>query len=196
MPRSPAVRAAVLGGAILGLALLFAFGFSSLCDDPTADLADLKRLAEGREPGWARREWGGVTWLVNSGDFYLAEGHANGVWLRGEARSTAYVVTPAPVEAVGWTAYSPLDGNVLTADGGGERVRVVFDTPGKRAGTPVEVAVRPVGHDVGFLADSKHEVVYRLELTTSEGWIPAVAEAGNRDGRFLSVFLSFTGGPP
>jgi hypothetical protein len=60
----------------------------------------------------------------------------------------------------------------------------------------IEVAVEPIARDLGFLPRTRHEYLYRLDLATTEGWMPARRDEGSEDHRYLSTFLSFTGGPP
>ena len=158
---------------------------------------ELTLLPGGRIPGYAFVNYGQGTWVLPKQNFFAQERHPNGVWVRGSSRSQVIVVSPIELETVYFTAYSPLPGNVLTVDGGGERVVVDFaDQAAREQGAPVEVAVEPIARDLGFLPRARHEYFYRLEVATTEGWLPARREEGSGDFRYLSTFLSFTGGRP
>jgi hypothetical protein len=115
----------------------------------------------------------------------------------GVDRSEVIVVSPIPLSTVFFTAFSPLPETVLTVDSGVEREIVRFDAEAaRRDGVPVEVAVRPIARDLGYLDRAPHEYFYRLELSTHGGWMPARRDPESQDYRFLSTFLSFTGGGP
>ncbi|HEX9941327.1 MAG TPA: hypothetical protein VGG03_04870, partial [Thermoanaerobaculia bacterium] len=83
--------------------------------------------------------------------------------------------------------------NELVLDSGADRLRVRFDTEGKREGTPVELAVEPVARDLGFFSPSGRDYFYRFTLETTGGLVPARRDPGSRDARDLGVFLDFTG---
>lgn len=158
---------------------------------------ELTLLQGGRVPGYAFVNFGQGTWVVPKYNFFAQERHPNGVWVRGASRSQVIVVSPIPLETVYFTAFSPVPGNMLTVQSGGERVVVDFAEPAARErGVPIEIAVEPIARDLGFLPRSPHEYFYRLDVATREGWMPARRDEGSEDHRYLSTFLSFTGGPP
>jgi hypothetical protein len=158
---------------------------------------ELTLLQGGRVPGYAFVNYGQGTWVVPKQNFFAQERHPNGVWVRGSSHSQVTVVSPIELATVYFTAYSPVPGNVLTVDGGGERAVVDFaDQAARERGAAVEVAVEPVARDLGFLPRSRHEYFYRLEISTTEGWMPTRRDEGSQDHRYLSTFLSFTGAPP
>lgn len=158
---------------------------------------ELTLLPGGRIPGYAFVNFGQGTWVVPKQNFFAQERHPNGVWVRGSSRSQVIVVSPIELATVYFTAFSPVPGNVLTVDGGGERVVVDFaDQAAREEGAAIEVAVEPVARDLGFLTRSRHEYFYRLEIATTEGWMPARRDEGSEDHRYLSTFLSFSGAPP
>ncbi len=149
-----------------------------------------------RLPGYLLRSWGRGTWAFPAGDVYAAEGHPHGVWLRGGAEAELVLASPEPVESIAFTAFSPLPGNVLTVDAGGEAVIVRFDSPGKRAGVAVTMPAEPAARGLGFFPRAPGDAVYRVRVTTTEGWVPGRRDPGSADPRYLSTFLSFTGEPP
>lgn len=154
---------------------------------------ELTLLPGDRLPGFFKRAWGDALWIVPRRSFFAEENHPNGVWVRGATRSEVIVVSPAPLEKLAFTVYSLAADNELTLDSGVERLRVRFDTQGKRDGTPVELAVAPVTRDLGFFPGSPRERVYRLTLETTAGLVPARAWRDSPDPRDLGVFLDFTG---
>lgn len=159
---------------------------------------ELTLLPGGRIPGYAFVNYGQGTWVVPKQNFFAHERHPNGVWVRGASRSQVIVVSPIPLQTLFFHAFSPLPGNVLTVEGrGGDRVVVDFaDAAARERGVPIEVAVEPIARDLGFLQRTPHEYFYELEIATTEGWMPARRDEGSQDHRYLSTFLSFTGGPP
>lgn len=141
-------------------------------------------------PGYAARVVGDAVWLLPQDAFFTGEPNPRGVWMRGATAAEVFVVTPAPVERLTFGVRALAEQTVVTADGGGERLRVAFDTPGKREGVPLALAVAPVARDLeGFFP---RETYYRLELCASDGLIPARRDTKSRDGRLLGVFLDFT----
>jgi hypothetical protein len=181
-----AVRAAVAVGLLAPAALAIAL---TGCAAPHA--ADLASLAAGQTPGFVRREWGGATWIVPDDDFFAGERNPAGVWVRGGVTTTAYVVSAAPLDALRLILSTPFAEQAVSLDGGGDRVRVRFDSEGKRGGTPIVLPLAEVAHDVGFLKGQKHEHVYRVTIESATGWVPGLLDADNRDGRYLGVFLNF-----
>lgn len=154
---------------------------------------ELTLLPGDHLPGFFRRTWGNALWIVPRQSFFAEENHPNGVWVRGGARSEVIVVSPAPIPKLAFTVYSLAADNELTLDSGVERLRVRFDTQGKRDGTPVEIALTPATRDLGFFPAAPRERVYRLTLETTAGLVPARAYRDNGDPRDLGVFLDFTG---
>ena len=120
---------------------------------------------------------------------------ATSAQVTGKLYSSDYAA-PTPLDALWFTAWSPLPNNVLTLDSGSDRVVVAFDTPGKRSGVPVELQIEPVARDLGFLAGARREYIYRFTLETTDGWMPARKDPESQDHRYLSTFLSFTGEGP
>lgn len=158
---------------------------------------ELTLLPGGRLPGYAFVNFGQGTWVVPKQNFFAQERHPNGLWVRGASRSQVTVVSPIPLETVYFRAFSPLQGNVLTVESGAGRAVVDFADPAARqAGVAVEIPVEPTARDLGFLGRAPHEYFYRLDISTTQGWMPARRDEGSEDHRYLSTFLSFTGGPP
>jgi hypothetical protein len=157
---------------------------------------ELTLLSNGRLPGYSTQTWGDAVWILPQSSFYAEERHPHGVWVRGGTRSEVIVVSPRPIAHLAVTVYDLSPDNVLTLDGGAGRLTVRFDTQGKRGGTPVDLAVRPVAHGLGFFPDSAHERFYRLILETTAGTVPARVDPNSRDSRNLGVFLDLTGEGP
>lgn len=158
---------------------------------------ELTLLSGGRVPSYAFVNYGQGTWVLPKQNFFAQERHPNGVWVRGSSASEVHVVSPIPLETVFFTAYSPLADNVLTVESAGERREVTFTDPAaRRDGAAVEIAVEPTARNLGFLPRAEREYFYRLEIATTTGWMPARRDEGSEDHRYLSTFLSFTGGPP
>ncbi|HEX2164719.1 MAG TPA: hypothetical protein VHM02_12280 [Thermoanaerobaculia bacterium] len=158
---------------------------------------ELTLLSGGRVPGYALVNYGQGTWVLPKQNFFAQERHPNGVWVRGASESEVWVVSPIPLETVFFTAWSPLPDNVLTVESAGERREVTFTDPAaRRDGVPVEIAVEPAARNLGFLPRADREYFYRLDVATTSGWMPARRDEGSEDHRYLSTFLSFTGGPP
>lgn len=155
---------------------------------------ELTLIGYGRIPGYAVRDWGQGAWLVPKHNFFTMEPHPNGVWVRGASRSEVIVVSPTPIDAVRFNVQSLSDQNELTLDSGVDRVKVRFDTEGKRGGTPVELKLKPVARDLGFFPGAPGEYFYRFALTTTDGIMPARRDPASQDYRYLGVFLDFTGG--
>ncbi len=155
---------------------------------------ELTLIGFGRIPGYSVRDWGQGAWVVPKENFFYMEPHPNGVWVRGGSRSEVTIVSPTPLAAIRFTAYSLSAENVLTLDGGEERVVVRFDTDAKRNGTPVEVKLDPVAKNLGFFPGAPEEHFYRLILTSTDGVMPARRDPTNQDFRYLGTFLDFTGG--
>lgn len=157
---------------------------------------ELTLLPGDHLPGFFTRTWNDAVWLVPRGTFFAGERHPHGVWVRGATRSEVIIVSPHPLARVAFTAYSLAPGNVLTVASGGERLTVRFDTEGKRNGTPVELALRPAAHDLGFFPQPSGESFYRLTFDISGGLVPARVDSKSQDPRYLGVFLDFTGEGP
>ncbi|HEY9422211.1 MAG TPA: hypothetical protein VIW92_12410, partial [Thermoanaerobaculia bacterium] len=98
---------------------------------------ELTLLPGNRLPGVITRTWGDALWIVPRRNFFAEENHPNGVWVRGATRSEVIVVSPAPLSRLSLTVHSLAADNELRLDTGVDRLRVRFDTEGKRAGTPV-----------------------------------------------------------
>ncbi|HEX2254062.1 MAG TPA: hypothetical protein VHQ65_12400 [Thermoanaerobaculia bacterium] len=157
---------------------------------------ELTLLSGGSIPGYALRNWGQGVWVLPKQNFFHAERHPNGIWVRGASRSEVVVVSPVPLRTIHFTAYSPLPDNVLTVESGVARVAVPFSEEENRDGVVVELPVEPVARDLGFLQGARREYFYRFTLSTTDGWMPARVEPDSPDYRYLSAFLSFTGDPP
>lgn len=140
-------------------------------------------------PGFIAQTWGDALWVF-PGTFFAGERHPHGVWVRGGTRSEVIVVSPKPLSRLSFLVYSLAADNemILTSNAG--RFRVRFDTEGKRNGTPVELAVEPVAHNLG-LFPSDH--FYRFTLETTGGLVPSRYDRKSADPRNLGVFLDFTG---
>lgn len=157
---------------------------------------ELTLLQNGRIPGYWFRNWGQGVWVLRKDAFFGQENHPNGIWVRGDSRSEVVVASPRPLDSIWFTAYSPLPNNVLTLESDAETVRLAFDTPGKRSGVPVELALEPTARDLGLLAGARQEYLYTFTVETTDGWMPARKDPESGDYRYLSTFLSFTGDPP
>ncbi|HVR98165.1 MAG TPA: hypothetical protein VMW27_16220 [Thermoanaerobaculia bacterium] len=155
---------------------------------------ELTLLTGGSLPGYTARTWGGAIWVVPRDNFYVDESHPNGVWVRGASRSEVVVISPEPIDRLRFEALSLSAENVLTVDSGRETAKVRFDTEGKRQGAPIDLATRLAARDIGVLAPAQPEYLYRLTLTTTDGWMPARRLRDNADPRYLGAFLDFTGG--
>jgi hypothetical protein len=157
---------------------------------------ELTLIKDRRMPGYAVRSWGQGIWVVPRENFFAAENHPNGVWVRGASRSEVYVISPVPIDTLRFRVFSPLGDNVLTLQSGVDRVVVPFDTEAARNGRDVELEVKRVAHDLDFLGGGSPESFYRFDLTTTDGWMPARVDPESPDYRYLSTFLSFNGKPP
>jgi hypothetical protein len=155
---------------------------------------ELTLIGYGRIPGYALRDWGQGAWVVPKENFFYQEPHPNGVWVRGGARSEVIVVSPTPLKAIHFTAYSLSAENVLTLDSGTARVVVRFNTEAKRYGTPVELPLEPVARNLGFFPGAPREYFYRFILESTDGVMPARVDPKSQDFRYLGTFLDFTGG--
>src|SRR6185295_1513244 len=151
---------------------------------------ELTLLPGERLPGFFTQTWGKAVWIVPRRSFFAEERHPHGVWVRGSTRSEVIVVSPAPLSRLAFTVYSLAADNELILDSGVDRLRVRFDSEGKRNGTPADLAVEPVAHDLGFLP---RDWFYRFTLETTGGFVPARRDAQSGDPRDLGVFLDFTG---
>lgn len=142
-------------------------------------------------PGYGARSLGGALWFVPRRNFSLDESNSKGVWVRGASHSDVVLVTPQPIESLRFRAHSLSELNELTLDTGADRLRIVFDTEGKRSGAPVELAVEPAARQAGVLPGRGEEYVYRLTLTTTDGVVPSRRNRKAGDSRNLGVFLEF-----
>lgn len=140
-------------------------------------------------PGFIAQTWGDALWVFPS-TFFAEERHPHGVWVRGGTRSEVIVVSPKPLSQLSFLVYSLSADNELILTSNSGRFRVRFDTEGKRNGTPVELAVKPVAHNLG-LFPSDH--FYRFTLETTGGLVPSRYDRKSADPRNLGVFLDFTG---
>lgn len=152
------------------------------------ELTQLRELS-----GLAAQAWGEAVWVVPAEDFWTAEQHPNGVWMRGAASSEVVVVSPRPIPELRFRVWSLSADGELTVRSGDEQVTVRFDTPGKRAGAPIVLHPEPVARGLGFLPGAPEETFYRLTLETTAGAVPARLDPKSRDLRYLGVFLDFTG---
>ncbi|HYO15093.1 MAG TPA: hypothetical protein VE685_18010 [Thermoanaerobaculia bacterium] len=150
----------------------------------------------GQVSDFTAQTWGGAVWIVPRWSFYTEERHPNGVWVRGATRSEVVVVSPNRLDRLRFTVYALSPENELVLDSGVDRLRVRFDTEGKRLGTPVDLAVEPVARDLGFFPSPEGEFFYRFTLTTTGGLVPARVDPKSLDLRSLGVFLDFTGEGP
>jgi hypothetical protein len=151
---------------------------------------ELTLIPGGHLPGFVNQAWRNTVWVLPSWTFFAGERHPHGVWVRGGSRSEVIVVSPAPVSRLAFIAYSLSADNELILSSGVDRLRVRFDTEGKRGGTPIELAVEPAGRDLGFFP---RDFFYRFTLETTGGLVPARHDPKSRDPRDLGVFVDFTG---
>ena len=155
---------------------------------------ELTLLGDGVQfPGHRVRVWEETVWILPMATSWPDEGHPNGAWLKGASASEVVVISPEPIDRIRFNVHSLTDDNEILVDSGAERVLVRFDSEGKRNGAPVEMAVEPVASDLGIVPGAAEEHVYRFTLTVSGGIIPARRLSGNRDPRYLGVFLDVTG---
>ena len=150
---------------------------------------ELTLLPGERLPGFFTQTWGKAVWIVPRRSFFAEERHPHGVWVRGSTRSQVIVVSPAPLSRLAFTVYSLAADNELILDSGVDRLRVRFDSEGKRNGTPADLAVEPVARNLGFLP---RDWFYRFTLETTGGFVPVRRDAKSGDPRDLGVFLDFT----
>ena len=151
---------------------------------------ELTLLPGDHLPGFFAQTWGNAVWIEPRRSFFAEERHPHGVWVRGSTRSEVIVVSPAPISRLAFTVYSLAADNELILASGADRLRVRFDTEGKRNGTPADLAVEPVARDLGFFP---RDFFYRFTLETTGGLVPARRDPKSRDPRDLGVFLDFTG---
>jgi hypothetical protein len=151
---------------------------------------ELTLLPGGRLPGFFTQTWANAIWIEPRSSFFAEERHPHGVWVRGSSRSEVIVVSPAPLSRLTFTAYSLAADNELILDSGVDRLRVRFDTEGKRNGTPADLAVEPAAQNLGFFP---RDFFYRFTLETTGGLVPGRRDPKSRDPRALGVFLDFTG---
>jgi len=188
-----------LAGAASGLAGIYAVELPARGPTFRVLPVELELLADGRLAGYAPfdrfPEATGGRWYVPLETFFASEDHPDGVWVRGGTRSEIFVVSDGPVDTLRFRAKSIAAENTLTVRAGGETLRARFDTPGKRAGVPVEIHPEPVETGLGlFLHDApQEEHVYRFVLKITGGAVPARVDPNSNDPRYLGVFLEFGG---
>jgi hypothetical protein len=151
---------------------------------------ELTLLPGGHLPGFVDQAWRNTVWVLPRWTFFAEERHPHGVWVRGSSRSEVIVVSPAPVSRLAFIAYSLSADNELILRSSVDRLRVRFDTEGKRGGTPIELAVEPAGRNLGFFP---RDFFYRFTLESTGGLVPARRHPRDGDPRDLGVFLDFTG---
>jgi hypothetical protein len=157
---------------------------------------ELTLLAGDHLPGFSTQTWKDAVWIVPTGTFFADEHHPHGVWVRGATRSEVIVVSPVPLPRLAFDVDSLSATNVLTLDSGKDRLTVRFDSEGKRNGTPVDLAIRPVARSLGFFPNAPGETFYRFTLDTTAGLVPSRVDYRSHDPRYLGVFLDFVGGGP
>ena len=145
-------------------------------------------------PGYFLKGWTDAVWVVPKENFHAQEPNPDGVWVRGASRSQVVLVAKKPVASVQVRLRSLSDQNVVTFESPVDRVTVRFDTEEKRLGTPIELKLKPVARDLGFLAEGGDEYFYSFTLDCSDGVMPARREDKNDDYRYLGVFLDFSWG--
>jgi hypothetical protein len=156
---------------------------------------ELTLIGYGRIPGYAVRDWGQGVWVIPKVNFFTEEIHPHGIWVRGASRSEVIIVAPAPLDALRFRVASLSSDNEVTLDSGVEKVIVRFDSEAKRAGTPVELKLKPIARNLGFFpTGASQEYFYRFTLADTDGVMPAHRDPQNQDYRYLGVFLDFTGG--
>jgi len=151
---------------------------------------ELTLLSADRLPGFVTQTWGDALWIFPRWTFFAEERHPHGVWVRGGTRSEVIVVSPQPLSRLDFLVHSISDDNDLTLASNKDLLRVRFDTEGKRNGTPVDLAVKPVARNLGFFP---RDTFYRFTLETTGGVVPARLNRRTGDPRDLGVFLDFTG---
>lgn len=153
---------------------------------------ELTLLRSGMIPGYWIKPWGGAVWIVPRHNFFAQEDNPDGVWVRGASRSEVFLVAHEELDALRLEVQSLSGRNVLTLASDVAEVKVRFDTPEKRQGTPI---VLPLGEPYarnldGFVAGGP-EVYYRIVLETTDGMVPMRNLEGSEDLRYLGVFLDF-----
>ena len=107
---------------------------------------------------------------------------APGIWVYGGRRAEIIVRTPVELETITVTARSPI-ATVVSVDIGAQgQIALQPDIPGS-------VTVRPVG------VHSRQSWAYLMRVTTSDGFVPRLVDAGSDDGRFLGAAISLTAVP-
>jgi hypothetical protein len=151
-------------------------------------------------PGYFIRGWAEAPWVMAGpkANLFADEHHPNGLWVRGASRSEVYLAAPAPLASLHLRVYSISGENELTLASPVDRVSVRFDTPEKREGTPLDLALGPATRDLGLLGspETTHEWIYRLIVTTTDGVVPARRDPKSEDLRYLGTFLSVNGHAP
>lgn len=160
------------------------------------ELTLLGGMGGGQLSSLTAQTWGGAIWVVPRWSFFAEERHPHGVWVRGATRSEVVVVSPDRLDRLRFTVYALSPEGELVLDSGVDRLRVRFDTEGKRQGTPVDLAVEPAARDLGFFPSPEGEFFYRFTLTIKGGLVPAQVDPKSADVRYLGVFLDFTGEGP
>jgi hypothetical protein len=160
------------------------------------ELTLLGGVGGGQLSSLTAQTWGGAIWVVPRWSFFTEERHPHGVWVRGATRSEVVVVSPERLDRLRFTVYALSPESELVLDSGVDRLRVRFDTEGKRQGTPVELAIEPAARDLGFFPSPEGDFFYRFTLTITGGLVPAQVDPKSVDVRYLGVFLDFTGEGP
>lgn len=144
-------------------------------------------IPTGGLPGYGARLLGDAVWLLPEDSFFVAERNPRGVWMQGASTADVIVVSQAPLERLSFTAVSLAADSELEVDGGAGAVRVVFDSAGKRAGTPIELPLAAASEARGGFFPRERR--YRLRISVSGGLVPARRDPSSSDPRYLGVFL-------
>lgn len=125
-------------------------------------------------------------WWVPAGDFFVQEGHPNGVWVRGASSPEVVVAAPRRLDELRFRVESLAPDNRLRLESGAGSVVVRFDSPAKQWGSEIRLPVEPVARPPLFL--------YPFRLRVDDGRVPRYTLPDSRDPRYLGVFLDLTGG--
>lgn len=161
------------------------------------ELDRLRPAVLGREslglglPGYRGRVFGDAVWWLPERTCYLDENHRRGVWVRGESRSRLVVIAPGASTTLPLSLAAVSPRAAIRLEGGGDELRVRFDSEGKRQGVAVALPVRAVATDRGSFFPA--ESYYLLDLAVDSGGVPARLDPRSRDRRYLGVFLDIAG---
>lgn len=151
--------------------------------------AELTRFADAERFGWTAAERGGSMW-VTPARLTSPAGGDGGFWLRGDARAEVWVVAPRALDEIALTARALSPHGSLELRSAGTRVTTRFDSPDKRAGTPLVVPLAP--RTAGLEVFARREVFHRLTVLTGTG-VPGdrAVRVGAHDGppRYPGVLL-------